>query len=216
MGCRRRWPGLSRSWSGLASAGPARAPEAAGGGVFAEGCGWGAGPAWLSQGRPTTWPGGARRAWAEGQWRSPSAWGQALALGSRAVGEAPDLRMEGAVCGESSQSCQGGRSKGPLRLLALFSSSLLRWCWLFWLLCGFGRAGFYLWASDSLPVFYTRQLCNQEWVYTKFPARKCTKPETEAGSLPLKAPVVVKEEPADRQDRDKMSSSPAFLGRLPS
>lgn len=146
MGCRRRWPGLSRSWSRLASAGPARAPEAAGGGVFAEGCGCGAGPAWLSQGRPTTWPGGAPRAWAEGQWRWPSAWGQALALGSRAVGEAPDLRMEGAVCGESSQSCQGGRSKGPLRLLALFSSSLLRWCWLFWVCIGA------LWAlANPLP-----------------------------------------------------------------
>lgn len=39
------------------------------------------------------------RAWAEGQWQWPGAWGQALALGSRAVGEALDLRTEGAVCG---------------------------------------------------------------------------------------------------------------------
>lgn len=34
--------------------------------------------------------------------------------GHRAVGEARDLGVEGAVCGASSQPCQGGRSKAFL------------------------------------------------------------------------------------------------------
>lgn len=111
MGCRRRWPGLSRSWSRLASAGPACAPEAAGGGVFAEGCGCGAGTAWLSRGRPTTRPGGARGLGQKGS-------GGGRVLGDRpwrwAVGEAPDSEPRALFVGESSQPCQGGRSKASL------------------------------------------------------------------------------------------------------
>lgn len=69
----------------------------------------------LAEPRPTSdlpWRG--PRAWAEGQWRWPGARGQGLAQGSRAVGEARDLGVEGAVCGASSQPCQGGRSKAFL------------------------------------------------------------------------------------------------------
>lgn len=77
LGCRRRWPCLSLSWSHLASAGPALAPDAAGGGVFAEGCGRGAGPAWLSRGRPPTRLRGPRRLGRQGS-------GGTLVLGDRA------------------------------------------------------------------------------------------------------------------------------------
>lgn len=74
----------------------------------------------LAEPRPTSdlaWRG--PRAWAEGQWRWTGAREQGLAQGSRVVGEARDLRVEGAVCGESSQPCQGGRSKASLEAAGL-------------------------------------------------------------------------------------------------
>lgn len=51
----------------------------------------------LAEPRPTydpAWRG--TRAWTEGQWRWPGAWGQALALGG---GRSAGLRTEGAFCG---------------------------------------------------------------------------------------------------------------------
>ncbi|MEJ1278421.1 hypothetical protein NN561_009343 [Cricetulus griseus] len=120
-----------RSWSHLASAGPARAPEAAGGGVFAEGCGCGAGPAWPNRGRPPTWLGGARGLGRKGSGGGPvlgnRAWRRAVGWwakrgtsGWRAlfVGKVPSLAKVAA-------------QRRPLRLPALFSSSRPRWCWLF-------------------------------------------------------------------------------------
>lgn len=148
MGCRRRWPGLSRSWSRLASAGPARAPEAAGGGVFAEGCGCRAGPAWLSRGRPTTWPRGARQLGRKGNGSGrvfgdrPWRW----SVGGRSAG--PQNRGR-CLWGKVPSLAKVAAQKRPLRLLALFSSSLLRWCWLAWVCI---RA---LWALANPPPLQT-------------------------------------------------------------
>lgn len=79
--------------------------------MFAEGCGCGAGTAWLSRGRPTTRPGGARGLGQKGS-------GGGRVLGDRpwrwAVGEAPDSEPRALFVGESSQPCQGGRSKASL------------------------------------------------------------------------------------------------------
>lgn len=101
----------------------------------------------LAEPRPTydlAWR--SPRAWAEGQWQWPGAWGQALALGSRAVGEALDLNREHCLWGKVPSLAKVAAQRRPLRLLALFSSSFLRWCWLFWVCI---RA---LWAlANSLP-----------------------------------------------------------------
>lgn len=107
-------PGLSWRWSHLAGAGPARAPEAAGGGVFAEGSACRAGPAWPSRGRPPTWPAGAQGAGLKGSGGGRAGPG-AGQLGSWAVGEAPDLGAEGAVSGGSSQSWE--KVAGPLPVI---------------------------------------------------------------------------------------------------
>lgn len=53
-------PAFARAGHIWPARGPARAREAAGGGVFAEGCGRGAGQAWPNRGRPPTCLGGAR------------------------------------------------------------------------------------------------------------------------------------------------------------
>lgn len=67
----------------------------------------------LAEPRPTydlAWRG--PRAWTEGQWWWPGAWGQAL--GDRTVGEGPYPEPRALFVGESSQPCQGGRSKASL------------------------------------------------------------------------------------------------------
>lgn len=100
----RLWPGPDPSWSHLAGAGPARQPEAAGGGVFAEGSRRGAGRAWPSRSRPPTRPAGARGAGPKGsgggrgepgQSRAPGGgqWERRGASGQRALllGKVPSL-----------------------------------------------------------------------------------------------------------------------------
>lgn len=68
----------------------------------------------LAEPRPTydlAWRGPT--AWAEGQWQWPGVWGQALALVSRWA-KRWTSEPRALFVGESSQPCQGGRSKASL------------------------------------------------------------------------------------------------------
>lgn len=113
-------PGPARSWSHLAGAGPARPPEAAGGGVFAEGSLRGAGRAWPRQGQPPTWSAGARGAGTEVSGGDLGEPGQGLARG---------LRAEGDASGESSQRREkvATRRRASGRQSSSRGSCLLPW-----------------------------------------------------------------------------------------
>lgn len=89
--------------------------------MFAEGCGCGAGPAWPSRGRPTTWPGGARGLGRKGSGGGPVLGDRRWAVGRWAKGRTQNRGR--CLWGKVPSLAKVAAQRLPLRLLALFSSS---------------------------------------------------------------------------------------------